>query len=364
MDTRVIPIDELLKRYDELSKDPIRNKKEIDNLIDTIKLQKSHFDRINFQKLFDKVDSNDLDLETYKKYKKILDEKRKYIDNESKINNIIHSKNNLNKNNNRKLKRRKIYALLIGSAILLGVGNHMINKNNNNSLSKNNNNENIEVLDTTEQDDDIEKLDDTEKLDNTEKIDDTEVLNTSEEVTTQNINKNETSENNTNTTESNNDLGINNNVYNFVTKGSNTIDNMEQSILDPQKREETKTKAKKKAVEYIDFVFYGKEINGVKFDDLKDEEKAKVKSDLGKLVDLVNQYDPNYFNNLGERYSRFKTFGGGVVNSGKEKLKNKMGEDNYNKVGEIKDDSIDTIGETGGLVKKFVKDKYENWRSK
>lgn len=57
-----------------------------------------------------------------------------------------------------------------------------------------------------------------------------------------------------------------------------------------QKREDIKEKLKT----LIDFVFNGKEINGITFKELKTEEKEKILLELTKLDDKIDEYIPEY----------------------------------------------------------------------
>ena len=50
------------------------------------------------------------------------------------------------------------------------------------------------------------------------------------------------------------------------------------------------------------------------------------------------------------------------IEKAKNKLKEKMGDDYYNQAGEVKNDTIDTIKDTGHLLKKIISDKYQQWR--
>ena len=137
---------------------------------------------------------------------------------------------------------------------------------------------------------------------------------------------------------------------------------MESTITDENERNEAKENAKNKVIEYIDFIFYGKQINGVTFDELKDDEKQKVYEQLQSLNEKIKETDPDYLDNLGERYSRFKDLGSLTLEKAKEKIKEKVGEEYYDDADQVKQDTVETIKEIGSLIKKLIKDKYEEWR--
>ena len=79
-------------------------------------------------------------------------------------------------------------------------------------------------------------------------------------------------------------------VYDFDDK----MEVFEETITDKDKRDKVKEDAKQKSTEYIDFIFYGKELNGITFDELKDDQKEKIYENceygrfLNKIEDLLN----------------------------------------------------------------------------
>ena len=100
------------------------------------------------------------------------------------------------------------------------------------------------------------------------------------------------------------------------------------------------------------------------FDELKDDQKEKVYQELQKLNNTISKYDPDYLDNLGERYQRLKGFGSLTLSKAKEKIKKTVGEDYYNAAGEVKDDIKDSVKDTGKVLKNVISDKYQNWRNK
>lgn len=145
-------------------------------------------------------------------------------------------------------------------------------------------------------------------------------------------------------------------------KMNDKIDKAEETIMDDDKREDAKDSAKQKVIEYTDFIFYGTEIDGKTFEQLTDEEKSKVYSKYQELINTVNEKDPDYINNMSDRYKVVKDFGSLTLNNAKEKIKEKVGEEYYNSAGETGEAVKEGAKDTGSLIKKFVKDKYEEWR--
>lgn len=408
-------IDTLLNRAIKLSKDPTENALELAKLRKQIILQRETIDKIDTKKIAKKV--NTLDSSECKRYKDILNEKKRYDEKKAIINRVINEDYSV-LNAHRKRKNAKLCGALISSALVISLASCSINSIKN---KKKNNNSNSDIttefvneeevttteitteeitteIITTEQEEEIDPywgfgdraiaFEEFDEEDNTTEEITTEE-ETTEEITTEEeyiVNSNtETNnkktkkkeENSTTeaTTEDNysntENWGFDNlntetiqNGVDFFNNASKYIDNMEEAITNPDKREEVKNKAKEKAITYIDFIFYGKDINGVYFDDLKSDAKEKAYKNCQKLVQLVNKYDPEYFDNMGERYSRFKDLAGLTLDSAKEKVKEKVGEDYYNDAGEVKDDTIDSIKDTGKILKNVISDKYNEWKNK
>ena len=72
------------------------------------------------------------------------------------------------------------------------------------------------------------------------------------------------------------------------------------------------------AKDLIDFIFYGGEINGVTFDELKDDAKQKVYEELQKVDSFIMQFIPDYKEKLGEKYNYVKNFASMTLKKAKE----------------------------------------------
>ena len=355
------PIKPLIKEAMNLSKDYSYNDSELEKIRKLVETQKAVIDKVNVDKIKSKIDGDRLTIEEYKKYKNLLKEKKNYIKNEVYIQEIINKRYGA-LNVNRKRKIARLYALIAASILTAGVAGFTI---------KNHRKNNVEEIPGS-----VVAIETTTEIP-TEAV--TEV--TTEEIITTEATTEMTTEATTEittetTTESyepamniDDDWSIdklNPSTVEFADKYFETadkyIDTMEETISDPDKREEVKETAKSNATKYIDFVFYGKDINGVYFSDLTEEGKAKAYEVAQKSVEFINKYDPNYIDSLGEKYSNLKDLGSMTLEKAKNKLKEKMGDDYYNKAGEVKNDTIDTIKDTGHLLKKIISDKYQQWR--
>jgi len=125
----------------------------------------------------------------------------------------------------------------------------------------------------------------------------------------------------------------------------------------------------------VDFLFYDGDINGVRFDDLTDSAKKQLLIDISNIDGLISSKFPNYKESIGEGVGAAYSKAGDIIKEGSLNLsdfsREKLGEDNYNKIGKYKDMFIDTaFGDwdvfTGllGSGKQKVKDWYESFRDK
>ena len=155
----------------------------------------------------------------------------------------------------------------------------------------------------------------------------------------------------------------------FKEEKSNNFDCFEGAKEEIQKyiNEENYEQAKKKGKEYfvtaVDFIFYGTEINGYTFDELSEENKTMTYNNLCVIDGWIMTVDPDYKENLSEKYNKVKQFTKDKYNDAKELIKEKIGEETYNKIGKTKDNVKEEIKEQSKKVKKKVKDWYEDFRN-
>lgn len=72
------------------------------------------------------------------------------------------------------------------------------------------------------------------------------------------------------------------------------------------------------AKELIDFIFYGVEIDGVTFDELKDDAKEAIYEKLQAIDAILMQIDPDYKEKIGEKYNLVKEFALTTLEQAKE----------------------------------------------
>lgn len=390
---KIVPVKELIKEINKTAKKNPSSKK-LEKYSKLLKTQKELLDKITEESINKKLNGN-VSYEEYNNLKNILKEKKDYEKYKEEINSIISG----NYKTKRKIKKRKLdlhcdkaeLALVTSFAFFsLLLAHQKISK----ALGTNNKDYNTTEYST---------------ISNTEKKADNSIEKEITEATTipviypdepvkelysEYITENKTTEATTKTTEKQTEKVTEietepetktesttvhfdddfvftdkaDDAYKLISDYDDKISSYEEIITDKDKRKETVDKAKKeakeKSIELIDFVFYGKEMNGMTFDELKDDQKEKVYNELQKLNNTISKYDPDYLDNLGERYQRLKGFGSLTLNKAKEKIKKTVGEDYYNAAGEVKDDIKNSVKDTGKVLKNVISDTYKNWRDK
>jgi hypothetical protein len=132
-------------------------------------------------------------------------------------------------------------------------------------------------------------------------------------------------------------------------------------------------KGKSYFVYCVDFLFYDGEIKGIKFSDLTDSVKQQLLNDISTIDSLICSKFPNYKENIKEGYGSAYNKAAEIIRQGsqniKEFSKEKLGEENYNKIKEYKDLFIETAFgdfddflEIVGNGKQKIKDWYEGLR--
>ena len=120
----------------------------------------------------------------------------------------------------------------------------------------------------------------------------------------------------------------------------------------------------------VDFLFYDGEINGIRFNDMTDSAKEQLLRDISSIDSLICSKYPNYKDDIKEGYGNAYNKASEVIRVGSENInefsRDKLGEENYNKLKEYKDLFVDTaFGDWNDFVdilgkgKQKVKDWYE-----
>lgn len=342
------PIEVLIKNFDNYSKKEEEFYKELELIQKTIINQNNKMNNLDIDEINNRI--NNASEEEKKKYEKILEEKRKYDFYKDKIEDIAsknYDKYKEPKQVNKSIKKRPLaIGISLGAAAVVAIGTLTIL-----AVNKNNRIDNYVENGTTEYRTEEQTFSTTEAI--TETTTEKETEETTETTT---LSDSESFENDYISAETIDT------ATEVIKKMNDGIDTLENTFLDEDKKEQAKEDAKDKVIEYTDFIFYGKEIDGKTFDELTDEEKEKVYTKYQKLINTINDYDPEYINNMSEKYKVVKEFGSLTLNNAKNKIKEKVGEEYYNSASEAGEAIKEGAKDTGSLALEYIKKKYENWR--
>lgn len=129
--------------------------------------------------------------------------------------------------------------------------------------------------------------------------------------------------------------------------------------------EEDFAQAKEKGTEFfitaVDFIFYDAEYKNVTFDELTDEAKKETYDNLCIIDGWIMNIAPDYKEDLGEKWQLVKDFTSEKYYFVLDKIKEYIGEENYNAVKEFKDNAKTTIKDGWENTKEKVKTKADDW---
>ena len=159
------------------------------------------------------------------------------------------------------------------------------------------------------------------------------------------------------------------------------IENMESSVVNSSQKDTSdwKVKAKKLFITVTDFIFYGGKIGEYTFQQLSDAGKQKVIQIAMNMDEVIETYSPNYkerlvsqgkrtYQTVSEKLTEYK-------NQYFQDVKTVIGEENYEKAGNVYDDVkekassvkdkvVDTsknVYQQGKEAAGKVKDKWNDW---
>ncbi len=135
-----------------------------------------------------------------------------------------------------------------------------------------------------------------------------------------------------------------------------------QSLNNSSSVDKVKSKGKEYFITMADFLFYGKDINGVHLTDISDKTKSVLWKIFGEVDGQVVKVYPNYKDDLGDAYSTIKDVSSTTYTKAKEKIKETIGEDNYNKVGDTKNNVKEKAQETYNSAKEKVSNWYQKFK--
>ena len=144
-----------------------------------------------------------------------------------------------------------------------------------------------------------------------------------------------------------------------------------EDLIEINNFDQVKSKAKDVFVTGVDFVFYDGVISGVTFDELTEEGKEITMNNLDSLGNMVDQVAPGWRNELSDKYLVASEFVGDMYLSTLDKIREYLGDENYEALGNIKDkifgdvhNTYDDMHDTYDDAKEHVKLWYEEFRSR
>lgn len=107
----------------------------------------------------------------------------------------------------------------------------------------------------------------------------------------------------------------------------------------------------------VDFIYYDEPIYGITYDELSEATKENVKDSFQLVDTIINECFPDYKENLSSKYNEIKEKGTSVIYE-------KLGEDNWNQLGDAKDNLKESISDVKEVVEDLTesgKTKVKNW---
>ena len=136
------------------------------------------------------------------------------------------------------------------------------------------------------------------------------------------------------------------------------------SYIESEEFDQLKEKGKYYITTAIDFIFFDQPINGFYFDQMTEELKKDILRDVKSLDEAIMAYYPDYKENISGKYQIATEFLSEQYLNVMESIKEYLGEENYNAVGEIKDQIKEDIGTKAEEGLEYIKDLYSNWKNK
>ena len=136
-----------------------------------------------------------------------------------------------------------------------------------------------------------------------------------------------------------------------------------ESLINEEKVDAAKEKVKDVFVTGVDFIFYDQPIGEVYFDDLTAAGKEMTMDALDTISGLIDQVVPNWKSELSEKYQIASSFVGEEYLSFLDSIRKYLGDENYEALGEVKDQVAGDVKEKAQDGKEYLKNWYENFRS-
>ena len=164
---------------------------------------------------------------------------------------------------------------------------------------------------------------------------------------------------------------------NIVIDSFNSLNNKIDEFLNSDNVNDIKQTSKEIFITIVDFIFYDGEIKGVTFDQLTDSGKQRILEIASNIDNKIENKFPNYkdtiSNTAKDAFNKASSLIKKGANNIKEFSKEKLGEDNYNKIIEAKNEfifytknAIEIIGDFGSDIfedgKEYIKEWYDKFK--
>ena len=127
--------------------------------------------------------------------------------------------------------------------------------------------------------------------------------------------------------------------------------------------EKLKEKGKYYVTTGIDFIFFDKEINGITFDQMTTEFKIRAMNDIASLDSAVEAYFPGYKESFSSKYQIAAEFISSKYLDMVDAIKEYLGEENWNALGNMKDQIFGDISTKTDEAIEDIKELYKSWRN-
>lgn len=136
------------------------------------------------------------------------------------------------------------------------------------------------------------------------------------------------------------------------------------TYIESEQFETLKEKGKYYTITAIDFIFYDKPINGIYFKDLSEELKQDILRDVKSLDEAIMAYYPNYKETFSTKYQIASQFINEQYLNILDIIKEYLGEENYNAIGEIKNQITNDISDKKDEIIEDIEELYKSWKNK
>lgn len=136
------------------------------------------------------------------------------------------------------------------------------------------------------------------------------------------------------------------------------------NYLNSEDYELLKEKGKTYVITGIDFIFYDQPINGVYFNDLTEDVKSAVIKDVEIIDNAITSYYPNYKESISSKYQIAAEFLNSKYHDVLDSIREYLGNENYEAIGNIKDQIIGDISNKKDEAFDYIKNKYQDWKNK